>query len=346
MYEGPLTKQGDFGGSTDGNGCHQNYLFPDGVRRLINLRVGYELHVDGPSVDRLLQVHNPVGNPTFDGPFSFIGGFVMTQFPDPHRLKGLNQYLYVDQREVNIQWNDRRLPITPRQWVPFPADTPTRDVVLGWANQRVSLSSFPNFVKGRALSISNHGPNQNGDSGFCLCVVHGGIEMGGGLLTEPVNGGTTSSISIRRLTIHQDVAAPQDDAHVYEAETALAHVVGRMDQEGWSASTSLDEVGHLAYGPYAENWTSGAKRAVFRMLLDVVTDQPEIVATIDIFDATANEIVASREVLRSDFIAPFTYRNIHLDFDMVGRDGHRMETRLYWHDISYLRLDRVTVLSR
>lgn len=199
MYEGPLTKQGDFGGSTDGNGCHQNYLFPDGVRRLVNLRVGYELHVDDHSIDRLLQVRNPVGNPTFDGPFNFIGGFVMTQFPNPHRLKGLDGYLYLDQREVSIQWNDRRLPITPRQWIPLPTDTPARDVVLGWANQRVSLSAFPNFVKGRALSISNHGPNENGDSGFCLCVVHGGIEMGGGLRTGPVDGGRTSDISIRRL---------------------------------------------------------------------------------------------------------------------------------------------------
>ena len=263
MYEGPLTKQGDFGGSTDGNGCHDNYLFPDGVRREVFIRVGYQLHVDAPSIDRLLQVRNPPGNPTFDGPFSFIGGFVLSQFPNPHRLKRLHRYLQVAERPVNISWNDQDISIPPMEWVSLPTAIPNRDVVLGWADQRVSLSPFPSFAKARALSLSNHGPNENGDCGFCLCVVHGGIEMGGGLRTGPVGGGTMSDVSIRRLIIHQEAAVPPDDAQVYEAETAFLHIVGRADADGWSAATDLDEPGHLVYGPYAENWTSGPKELFF-----------------------------------------------------------------------------------
>ena len=201
-------------------------------------------------------------------------------------------------------------------------------------------------MAGRSLSISNHGPNENGDSGFCLCVVHGGIEMGGGLRTGPVENGQTSAVSIRRLTLHREVPTAPDPAWVYEAESALRNVVGMVEADGRSANTVLDGPGHLAFGPYASDWSEGPKQAVFRMLIDVVNGTPEIVATADIFDATTQEIVASRQVLRSDFDLPFTYRNIVFDFDMTNREGHRMETRLYWHDISYLRLDRVTILER
>ena len=344
MYEGPLTKQGDFGGSASGSGCHQNFLFPDGVRRLVHLRVGYELRVNDSTIDRLLQVRNSVGNPTFDGAFNFIGGFVLSKYPSPHRLKRLDRYVRVEDREVGVEWNGRRIVIEPNLWVALPTDMPNQDVVLGWANQSVSLSSFAGFVDGRALSLTNHGPNENGDNGFCLCVVHGGIEMGGGLRPHPVADGRTSEVSIRRLTLHEDIPAPNDVGWVYEAEGELSHAIGRSEDDGWSAATHLDESGHLVYGPYAADWTSGPKRAVYRMLVDVTSDQPEIIATVDIFDATAEEIIASRPVLRSEFDRAFSYQNVHLDFDMSGRLNHIMETRLYWHDISYVRLDRVTVL--
>ena len=53
------------------------------------------------------------------------------------------------------------------------------------------------------------------------------------------------------------------------------------------------------------------------MLVDVVNQQPEIVATIDVFD-TDNQVVAERQVLRFT-LDLFSYQNIHLDF-MSGRE--------------------------
>jgi hypothetical protein len=32
-----------------------------------------------------------------------------------------------------------------------------------------------------------------------------------------------------------------------------------------------------------------------------------------------------------------------LSVDLTGRAGHAMETRLWWHDVTYVRLDRVVV---
>ena len=66
----------------------------------------------------------------------------------------------------------------------------------------MGLSPF-DYDAFKMLELSNHGPNENGDTGFCLCVVHGGIEMGGGLNVGIVRGGDTSEVSIRRLSIQR-----------------------------------------------------------------------------------------------------------------------------------------------
>ncbi len=346
VYEGRLTKQGDFGGSSTGRNCHEDYLFDDGVRRPVYLRVGYELDATSHDVDRLVQVRNPQDNPTFDGPYSFIGGFVMTEWPAAHPLKRLNRYVRVTEREVGVNWSGRRINLTPGQWTRLPDDVPNHDVVLGWAGQPVSLSNFNTYANGRSFTLGNFGPGDNDDSGFCLCVVHGGIEMGGGLIHSGVASGTQSPLARRRLTIHHDAQQPIAFEWLYEAERDLQHGLGRAEEDGWSASVEPDQEGHLIYGPYAQDWSVGELSASYRIMIDVVNDRPEIVATMDLFDADTGEIFAIENIRRSDFNAPFTYQDFNINFNNQGREGHRLETRLYWHDISYMRVDRVLVERR
>mgnify|MGYP004045198465 CR=1 FL=1 len=344
MYEGPLTKEGDFGGSSTGANCHRDFLFPDGMRRRVYARVGYELNADSQALDRLLQIRNPQGNPLFDGPFSFIGGFVMSRFPNPHPLKRLHHFARPQDRAVSVQWNDRRVDLEGGVWTAMPTDTPGQDVVLGWANQHVSLSSSPIFAAGKSFSMSNHGPNENGDTGFCLCVVHGGIEMGGGLRVGSVRGGATSEISIRRLTIHHDARTQARFTRVYEAETDLNHRLGRAEADGWAANV-LEEPGHLIFGPYASDWGERPITVNFRMMIDVVNTSAEEVVTIDIYDATAQEVLVSTPLTRGQFNAALQYQDFELEADLAGRLNHQFETRVFWHDISYVRVDRVTVVG-
>lgn len=344
MYEGPLTKEGDFGGSSTGSNCHRDFLFPDGIRRRVYARVGYDLGADAQHIDRLIQIRNPEGNPEFDGPFSFIGGFVMSRFPSPHPLKRLHHFARPKDRSVNVQWNSRRINFEADAWTAMPTDTPEQDVVLGWANQSVSLGSSPLFAAGKSLSISNHGPNENGDTGFCLCVVHGGIEMGGGLRVGAVGGGRISEISIRRLTLHNDVRTAARFTRVYEAETDLSHGLGRAEDDGWTANV-LDEAGHLVFGPYASDWGDRPIAVTFRMMIDVINNTAEEVVTIDIYDATAQEVVASAPVTRGQFNAALQYQDFELEADLSGRLNHQFETRVFWHDISYVRVDRVTIVG-
>jgi len=350
MYEGRLRKRGDFGGSSNGSNCHDDFLFPDNRRRPVYLRVGYELAADQHYIDRLHQVRNPAGNPPFDGPESFIGGFVMTNWPNPHPLKNLHRFSRAGSQPQSVYWGNQMITIDNQSYTRLPTSVPTSDVVLGWSGQAMTLSEYPANVIGRAYTLSNVGPQDNRDTGFCFCYVHGGIEMGGGLLHGSrhsdgmaIPGGTTSYIAVRRLEIRHEDPLPPPFERVYEAETDLMHIVGRAEADGWSAATGPDQAGHMAFGPYATDWPEEPLTATYRLMVDVANNSQEEVVTVDIFDATTSEILLSRPLLRNEFPANFQYQDFSVTFDMFGRSGHRMEARVYWHDISYVRLDKITV---
>jgi hypothetical protein len=38
-----------------------------------------------------------------------------------------------------------------------------------------------------------------------------------------------------------------------------------------------------------------------------------------------------------------TYQRFALNVDLAGRAGHSLEARVWWHDIAYVKLDKVVV---
>lgn len=128
---------------------------------------------------------------------------------------------------------------------------------------------------------------------------------------------------------------------VFEAERDLAHGLGRAEADGWSASTATDARGHLSYGPYTNLVPAGARQATFRLLLDDVTANDDVVLTLDVFDATRGQVLTRRELRRREFQAALAYQDFTLSF--TATSGHLLEFRTYWHDTSYARQDRVSV---
>ncbi len=349
VYAAPITKEADAGkdGAHEGDRCHQDVLFADGIRRPVFLRLGYVLHGDKPFFDRTYQFDNPAGNPAFGQEvWSVIGGLVLSKLPATQPAKsGLFNTVRPDQHSISG-------PVAPYT---FPADrwtarqgaTPAnQDEVWGWLGTSLSWSARGRASLGDSLKMESLGPIDNDDTGFCLCKVHGGMEIGGGVLHRgislPIAGGTRSIETTRRISFPAEYTLP----FVYEAESsALYKLVGRRDGDGWSANTAADVPGSLIYGPYAAHWGSGAMRAVFRMMVDAITTGGTVV-TIEVYDATAGQIIASQAVARSRFSQPFMYQDISLDFSLSGRLGHSIETRVYWHDISYVKVDKVSVFDR
>lgn len=125
---------------------------------------------------------------------------------------------------------------------------------------------------------------------------------------------------------------------LYQAE-ALNHDVGRADAEGWSATTPLDPPGYLTFGPYEAGVIGGPKTATFRLQIDNVAAGSDVVARIDVHDATSNFVNVSREIRRNEFAAPFAYQDFALSFTSITT--HAYEFRVYFTDAAYLRQDWV-----
>ncbi len=198
VYEGRLTKEADGDGNYDGDACHEDYLFPDGVRRRVLLRMGYELHPREKYIDRTMQFVNPLGNPALDGDMSLIGGFVMTEYPAMHPLKKLTFW-----RAGLSDLQVGSVPLLKGVWTDLGQPARSEDVLVGWAGQPLQVSPVAGASPGRTYTVENTGPSDNADVGACLCSVHGAIELGGGLLHKAslgIAGGQKSLEARRRLS--------------------------------------------------------------------------------------------------------------------------------------------------
>ncbi|VUD69089.1 hypothetical protein TDB9533_04455 [Thalassocella blandensis] len=365
VYEAPVTKEGDGDGNADGDFCHADYLFSDGIRRPVYLRVGYVLHGDRNYFDRTYQFYNPWGNPEFGSrAWSVIGGLVLTKYPNGHRLKK-DIFNYIRPQNFAMDHAGKHFPAG--FWTHYDrwrddADNMSagRDDVWAWLKQPFAWSSYGSETMGYAISMAHVGTTDNDDVGFCFCNVHNGLEIGGGVLhRDPslrIPGGGTSPLAVRRIGLPGSAplppptptptATPPPSSLVYQAEgSSMGHNIGRADGDGWSANTAADVRGHMLYGPYATNWGTGRKRAVFRTLVDNVT-AGGIVAKIDIYDVTAGQVLAQRDIPRNAFHTAGQYQDITLDFDLTGRQGHKMEARFWWEDISYVKVDYLKIEPR
>lgn len=140
------------------------------------------------------------------------------------------------------------------------------------------------------------------------------------------------------------VAAPTGPVtKTYGAANDLRHNFGRADADGWSAATALDEKGTMLYGPYATDWNGASAQATFHLMVDNNSADDLPVATIDLYDSTAGEILAIQDIHRKSFTGTMTYQDFSVSASIAGRTGHALETRVYWHDVSYVRVSGVTV---
>jgi hypothetical protein len=129
---------------------------------------------------------------------------------------------------------------------------------------------------------------------------------------------------------------------VFEAEgPGMGHTVGRAEADGWSANTADDVRGHMLYGPYATDIPAGAHTATFRMMIDNNTADTLRVVNLDINDFARTTVLAQRAVNRPNFLSTFSYQDFDVSFTSAA--ASQLEFRVFWEDIAYIRVDRVTV---
>ena len=99
----------------------------------------------------------------------------------------------------------------------------------------------------------------------------------------------------------------------------------------------------MLYGPYTTEWCGFKGEATFFMQVDNVTADDLPVANLEIFDSVAGELLALRTVTRTEFNAPFEFQNFTVSFDATHLSDHPLEARVYWTDLSFVKVNAVTV---
>lgn len=139
----------------------------------------------------------------------------------------------------------------------------------------------------------------------------------------------------KRSTLYPDAVGWK-----FEAEQ-LSHQIGRTEADGWAASTSDYSAAYLCYGPYTSVIQVGPRAAAFRLLVDNNTANNDQVVKLDVYDASAGRVLASRVIRRRDFTNTNRYQYFSLFFTSPGPD--LLEFRTYWYDTAYVKQDHVLV---
>lgn len=164
-------------------------------------------------------------------------------------------------------------------------------------------------------------------------------------------------VQVARPAKGEEIAYTYDDAHNrtaltsrvafsvmqgWEAEESPYHLIGAATVEGWAAPATAP-ADALNYGPYATNVPVGANVGVWRLMIgnEAVSPSQQILR-LDVFDTTANQVVAQRVLRRSDWKSSYSYEYFTLPFDWASsRQGHAIELRAFYTPSVPLREDRI-----
>jgi hypothetical protein len=142
----------------------------------------------------------------------------------------------------------------------------------------------------------------------------------------------------------QDLIILHGQAEQWEAEgPSLSHKTGRLETDGWLCQVGVDTANeHMIYGPYDTTVPAGANTAQFRMKTDNNTVDDLPLVTLEVYDSTAGQSLASQVVTRKQFTVAGDYTNFSLPF-VLGADNHALELRVLWSGAAYTKVDWVGV---
>jgi predicted GH43/DUF377 family glycosyl hydrolase len=127
----------------------------------------------------------------------------------------------------------------------------------------------------------------------------------------------------------------------YNAINDMSHIVGSIDGDGWSADPTDDETGFLCFGPHVTDIARGNNTVFFEMMVGNNYSDNDYVVNIEVYDATVDQIIANRQIRRTEFQNSQSYQKFPLEYTQI--QGHLMEFRTWWYDTAYIKQRAVGV---
>ena len=142
----------------------------------------------------------------------------------------------------------------------------------------------------------------------------------------------------------QDLIQLHSQSEQWQAEgPSLDHETGRLESDGWLCQVGIDAPNlHMIYGPYDTTVPAGANTAQFRLSVDNNTANDDPIVSVDAYDSTAGQVLASEVITRTQFPVAAQYTGFSLPFT-VAADNHALELRVYWYGNAYTKVDWVGV---
>ena len=177
---------------------------------------------------------------------------------------------------------------------------------------------------------------------FAQSVTRYSYDAQGRLIGTQQGEGVTSGYTFDAASNRSRVTVtPQFPTAWLATSSSLGHNTGRAEGGGWAAVVS-DPAGAMIYGPYTPAVPAGAHVAAFRMMVDNNTADNLQVVLLDVWDATASQQLAARQLTRMEWKAAFAYQIFELPFVLdASRAGHALEFRVWYQQTSYVRVERV-----
>ena len=255
------------------------------------------------------------------------------------------------------------------------------DDEFAWARQSYTLSSDGSFDVGKSVHMAHIGdlfhpvlPDINGATGHCVCVKLGCLEIGGGMLPfgaigQEGGGGTTGSIAggkysvegIKRLGFPQgqpmhditNVPIKTYQDTIFEVESSDIAKLGANTAvtEGISLDTNLHAAAHVIYGPVPNNYLGNDPMTIASVEMKIdnyIAGSNTVVATIEVYNITTNQILASRHVEQGEFpLSPNSYEYFSVKYDASAlTNTDNIVVRVYWWDNVSFSLDKVSFYNK
>ena len=119
-------------------------------------------------------------------------------------------------------------------------------------------------------------------------------------------------------------------------------IIEGEDYKAIPAAPTEDQIpGYLCYGQYVTGYPQQPLQAHFSMWIDDNSADDNVIAYIDVFDATSGESIAGQVISRKDFSVKNAYTLFTLDFTPLADSN--LEFRIYYLGWAYLKANKIAI---
>jgi hypothetical protein len=116
-------------------------------------------------------------------------------------------------------------------------------------------------------------------------------------------------------------------------DAALRHQMGSANNGSWLAKRS-DGPGYLTFGPYTRGVPPGVATATFKLRIDDSRQGNDVVALLDVYDATSGKVLTRRSIMRGDFTSSASPQDFDLVFEVA--EAAALEFRIFSNGVAKL----------